>query len=265
MKLLQEKTIRNEILKLMLKTGRGHLGGALSSVEILITLYSYFLNHNKSNYNENNRHRLIFSKGHSCMSLYAILMLKELISKKDFYNAFTLNSLLGGHPEKHIPGVEIATGSLGHGLSIAAGIAKGYKLKKIVKKIFVILGDGELNEGSIWEAALYASKHQLDNLYVIVDYNSIQSSGNNKNICDLEPLVKKWKSFNFYVENTNGHKIFNIREKLIFLSKLKNKPKILICKTVKGKGLKIAENNALWHYKRLNENEKNYIRSKLKL
>ncbi len=241
---LDKKSIylRKLILMCLKAEKRGHVGSAMSLVEILRVLYSKYVRKNKS--------KFILSKGHGCLALYAVLYDKGYIKKKDLKSAGSFNSILGGHPEHDkINGVEISTGALGHGLPIAVGMALASKIKKINKKYYVVCGDGEINEGSIWEAMLSASKHKLNNLILLIDYNKLQSYGKTKEILDLEPLTEKFRSFNFNTINVNGHSIDEIENAIKKANSSKKNPTVIICHTVKGKGIKVAENNAFWHHK----------------
>ena len=245
---LDEKSIylRSLIIKAIIGGGRGHIGPALSMVEIIRVLYDNFMKFKYNKIKWELRDRYILSKGHGCLALYSVLAYKKFFEVEELFNFCKYNSILGGHPEVTIPGVEASTGALGHGLPIGVGMAISLKNKKINSKVFVHMGDGEINEGSIWEAALSASKHQLNNLIVIIDYNKMQSAGPVKNILNMEPLKSKWSSFGFNVYECNGHDVLNIKEifQKIYDDK-GNAPKILIAHTIKGKGIKIAENNAM--------------------
>jgi len=246
----RSKVLRKHVVKCLLGGGRGHVGSALSLIEILRVLYDSILKFNPKNPKDINRDRLILSKGHGCLALYAILADKKFFNLKALNNTSKLNSNLGGHPEPKARGVEVSTGSLGHGLPIGTGMALAAKIYKKKHKVFVIVGDGEINEGSIWEAAMSAAKHKLNNLKVIIDYNKIQSYGFTKEVLDLEPLKDKWRSFGFDVSEVNGHNIKQLKNNLKKFVKLKSKkPSVTICHTVKGKGFKFAENNPFWHHK----------------
>ncbi len=247
----RSKYLRSLVVRCLLGGGRGHMGSAMSLIEILRVLYDDIANVNSRNYQNNNRDRIILSKGHGCLALYAILADKKFIKMSSLDNASKHGSILGGHPEKHkVKGVEASTGSLGHGFPIAVGLAMAAKLKKKKFKTFVIVGDGEINEGSVWEAAMIASKHKLNNLKVIIDYNKIQSYGFTKEVLDLEPLKDKWKSFGFEVSEVNGHDVLKLKKNLKkFYNNSVNKPSVTICHTIKGKGFKFAENNPWWHHK----------------
>ena len=247
----RSKYLRQLIVQALIGGGRGHMGSAMSLVEILRVLYDKFIEFDPKNLKKRNRDRLILSKGHGCLALYSILADKKFFSKELLNNTSKTGSILGGHPEySKVPGVEASTGALGHGLPIAVGMSLAAKIKKEKHKIYVVVGDGEINEGSIWESALSASKHNLSNLKVFVDYNKIQSYGFTKDVVDLEPLIDKWKSFGFDVSEVNGHDILQLRKNIIQFNKKKtNKPSATICHTIKGKGFYFAENNPNWHHK----------------
>jgi transketolase len=246
----RSKYLRSLIIR-MIKVGRrGHIGSAMSLVEILRALYDNFLTFNPLKPFWENRDRLILSKGHGCLALFAILADKNFFPIENLDTFCEPKSILGGHPEfGKVPGIEASTGSLGHGLPIGVGMAIAAKLNNKNHKIIVITGDGELNEGSNWEALMSASKHKLNNLCLIVDYNKIQSYGSTFEVLDLEPLSKKLISFGFQVMEVDGH---NIKKINICLNTFKNNlaiPTAIICHTIKGKGISFAENNPNWHHK----------------
>ena len=244
------KKIRRKILDLSHYAGASssHFGGALSSVEIIATLFGKIMNFDKDNYKDVTRDRFILSKGHGCLVYYSILNILNIISDDQLKTFEKDNSKLLGHPVKNQElGIDFSTGSLGMGFSLAPGVAIALKKKKLSNKVFVLIGDGECNEGSIWETALSAPNLNLDNLTVIIDNNSFQQTGSNQEIMDIGDLEKKWSSFNWITKKIDGHnpdEIFNALkptdEKL---------PKVLICKTVKGKGFSFSENNNDWHHK----------------
>tara|TARA_B100000787_G_C16192965_1_gene298693 strand:+ start:1773 stop:2585 length:813 start_codon:yes stop_codon:yes gene_type:complete len=247
---LDKKSIylRKLILLCLKSEKRGHIGSSMSLVEIIRVLYKKFIKKNKS--------KFILSKGHGCLALYAVLFDKGFIKKKDLLSIGQFNSNLGGHPEHDkVKGVEISTGALGHGLPIAVGMAIASKINKNKKHFFVVCGDGEINEGSIWEALLSASKHKLDNLTLLIDYNKLQSYGKISDILNLEPLTDKFKSFNFKTFNINGHDINEIESTLNKTLKTKNKPSVIICHTIKGKGISVAEGNPSWHHRSFLEDD----------
>ena len=263
----RSKELRKLVCRCLFGGGRGHVGSALSLIEILRVLYDDILKFNPKKPRDNNRDRLLLSKGHGCLALYALLADKKFINFNDLDNTSKLHSKLGGHPESHkVNGVEASTGALGHGLPIGVGMALAAKINKKKNKVFVIVGDGEINEGSVWEAAMSASKHKLNNLKVIIDYNKIQSYGSTKEVLDLEPLRDKWKSFGFDVSEVNGHNIRDLKDNFKKFSKNKlKKPSITICHTIKGKGFKFAENNPFWHHKNsFTQDEVNLMNESLK-
>ena len=242
--------LRSLVVDCLFGGGRGHMGSAMSIVEILRVLYDKILKYNPKRPNDENRDRLILSKGHGCLALYAILADKKFFDKKILKTTSKLNSILGGHPEfGKVPGVEASTGALGHGPAIGLGMALAGKLKKQRHKIFVIVGDGEINEGSFWETSMIASKHKLNNFHIIIDYNKIQSYGKTKEVLNLEPLAKKLNSFGYIVNEINGHDVNKLFKYFKKIKRNKSKPTALICHTIKGKGFPFAENNPKWHHK----------------
>ena len=247
--------LRKYIFQVVSKRG-GHLSTAFSSVDILTTLYySEILNINNKNYKNPNRNFFILSKGHAATLLYAILVKKKIIPSDWLENHYRhgLNKL-GGHIDIQNPGIEATSGALGHGLGIGAGIALGKKLQKNKKNVFVLLGDAECSEGSIWEAALFAKQYSLDNLIAIVDENKIGATDFTKNFTSVDPIDQKFLSFGWEVKKCNGHSIKEIYKILSNFSKSKNKkPKALICNTIKGKGLSFLENDPSWHSKGLSK------------
>ena len=247
----RSKYLRQLIVQALIGGGRGHMGSAMSLVEILRILYDEFIKFDPKKPKNENRDRLILSKGHGCLALYAILADKKFIKGTDLDTTSRFESILGGHPESlKVPGVEVSTGALGHGFPVGVGMAVAAKLKKQNHNIYVIIGDGESNEGSIWEAALYASKYKLNNLKVMMDYNKIQSYDFVDKVLNLEPLKKKWESFGFEVSEVNGHDVKNLRANLKdYLKSKSDKPSVTICHTIKGKGFYFAENNPKWHHK----------------
>jgi len=229
---------------------RGHLGSSMSLIEIIRVLYDDFLNYKVEKPLWKDRDRFILSKGHGCLALYALLADKGFIPLEELDIFCRSNSILGGHPERgKVSGVEASTGALGHGLSIGVGMALAAKMRNADYRVVVVTGDGEINEGSIWEAAMSANKHRLDNLVVMVDYNKIQSYGFTKEVLDLEPLKDKWTSFGFHAIEIDGHNLEALRTNLKQAPFQKNKPTAIICHTIKGKGFHFAENNPSWHHK----------------
>jgi len=252
----RSRELRRRIVDMVSIEKRGHIGSALSLIEILRVLYDSFLKYDPRNPLWEDRDRCILSKGHGCLAWYAILADKGFVTDEDTLTVCQAKSKFGGHPERgKVPGVEASTGALGHGLPIGVGMAIGTKIKKKKYRVVVITGDGEINEGSVWEAAMSAGKHQLDNLTVFVDYNKIQSYGSTKEVLDLEPLAAKWASFGFAVDEVDGHSVDALEKCISRLPFENKKPSVIICHTVKGKGLPFAEHNPKWHHKRLNDEE----------
>lgn len=240
------KNIRKNILQLTYKAKSSHIGSCLSIVEILYTLYFKILKKGD---------KFILSKGHAALALYCCLYEKKILSKKDLQSFGENETSLMSHVSHKVRGVDFSTGSLGHGLPVSVGKSLLFKKIKKKNKVFVLLSDGELNEGSTWESLLFACHHKLDNLNIIIDNNKIQSLGLVKNIIKLEPLEDKLKSFGAKVYRCNGHNI-NLLKKYLLI-KSKNKPKVIIADTTKGKGISFMENNNLWHYKSPNDYELN--------
>jgi len=248
------KKVRQSILDMIYKSRSPHIGPSFSIVEILVTLYFKFLNISPGDTLNPDRDRFILSKGHACPALYAVLTERGFLTKNDI-DGFAVNGgTLEQHPNRNSGhGIEVSTGSLGHGLSIGAGMALAGKVDNKEYKIWVLLGDGELNEGSTWEAIMFAGHHKLNNLIAIVDHNKIQALGCTKDIIDLEPLSRKWKSFGWHVQEMDGHKFDQIFASLITLEN--NKPNVMILHTIKGKGVSFMEDQLLWHYRAPNEEE----------
>lgn len=247
---LRSKHLRRLIVEALEGGGRGHIGASLSLVEILRVLYDSYLSFIAQNPYWPQRDRLILSKGHGCLALYAILADKKFFAESELKTFCRPTSRLGGHPElKKVAGIEASTGALGHGLPIGVGMAVAAKIRDHRHRVVVIVGDGEINEGSVWEAALSASKHQLDNLVVFIDYNKLQSYGSSKEVLNLEPLSEKWRSFGFAVREVDGHNIDELESVVKSLPFQTQKPSVVICHTVKGKGFPFAEGDASWHHK----------------
>lgn len=235
------KNIRENILKNTYQAKSSHIGSCLSIVEILVILYFKILK---------NKDRFILSKGHAALALYCTLFEKKKISLK-ILNTFGQNkTILMNHVSHKVNGVEFSTGSLGHGLPVAVGKALKFKTNKEDNKVYVLISDGEINEGTTWEALLFASHHKLDNLCIILDYNKIQSMDFVKKVINIEPLKNKLLSFGCDVIEVNGHDLNKLGKS--FSKNKKNKPKIIIAHTIKGKGVDFMENNNLWHYKNPN-------------
>lgn len=252
LKKLQEETVelRKEAIKMAVRAGTGHLGPALSLIDILWILYSRVMKYDPQKPDWPERDRLIISKGHGCIGLYVSLAQAGFFDKsllKTYCNQ--LGTTLGGHPERHLPGVEANTGSLGHGFNIGIGMAIAAKVDKLNYRVYTILGDGENQEGSIWEGAMAAAHYKLDNLVVIVDRNNLQVSGFVNDIMDIRPLEKKWASFGWSVKVINGHDLNELDEAFQSVPFTKGTPSLIIANTIKGKGLPMAENKVEWHHK----------------
>jgi transketolase len=228
---------------------RGHVGSALSLVEILRVLFDDVLSVRPQQPNWNERGRCILSKGHGCLALYAVLADKGFFALDHLLKQCGTDALLGGHPEIHIPGVEASTGALGHGLAIGVGSALAARIRGRSNRVFVIMGDGELGEGSVWESAMSAAKHKLDNLVAIVDYNKMQCYGPVSDVLELEPLAQKWRAFGFGVREVDGHDVVALRTAFTAVPFEAGRPSIVIAHTLKGRGLAFAEQNAEWHHK----------------
>jgi transketolase len=246
----RSKELRRLVVQMIEVDRRGHLGSALSLIEILRVLYDSFLRVDPLNPLWFDRDRLILSKGHGCLALYAILADKAFITKEELSTFCKPGSRLGGHPEiRKVPGIEATTGALGHGLPMGVGMALAARIRSQKHRIVVVVGDGEINEGSVWEAAMSAAKHKLSNLIVFIDYNKLQSYGSVREVLDLEPLNDKWKSFGFSVEEVDGHDVEALENLVHRLPLCTEHPTAVICHTVKGKGFSFAENSPKWHHK----------------
>lgn len=242
------------------------MGGSLSIIEILTVLYYKVLNFSLQNRLDPERDRFILSKGHGGVTLYAILADKGFFPKDELYKVGKKDSILGDLPDMYkIPGVEASTGSLGHGFPFGVGLALAAKLEEKKYRVFTLLGDGECQEGSVWEAAMFTAQHQLDNLVAIVDYNKIQAMDWLDNIVSLEPLAEKWRSFGWEVKEVDGHNIGELGKLFDSLPFVKNKPNLVLAHTIKGKGISFMENVPIWHYRLPNEAEMKIACEQLRL
>lgn len=242
------KNVRKNGLLSIYHAGSGHPGGVLSAADLLTYLFITEMQYNHKDMNAQNRDRFILSKGHACPALYAIAAEVGIIDKSRLNGLRKLNHELQGHPSRiSTPWVEASTGSLGQGFSFAIGEALGLKYQNINNRVYVMLGDGELQEGEIWEGAMFAGYHKIDNLCAIIDYNKMQSDDYNANIMGLEPLVDKWKSFNWNVIEMDGHHFDDMKEAFEEARNTKNKPTVIIAHTIKGKGVSYMEGSPLWH------------------
>jgi transketolase len=246
----RSRRLRHQVVKIFSCSRRGHLGATFSLIEMLSVLYDHILRYDPKHPNWPGRDRCILSKGHGCLALYVVLADKGFFPESDLWGFCKADGILGGHPDYNkIPGVEASTGALGHGLSIGVGMAVNGRYEGSAHRVFVVLGDGECNEGSIWEAALSAGNRHLSNLCILVDYNKHQSYDSTFSVQNLEPLAAKWESFGFATEEVDGHDITSLKTVLSRVPFEPDKPSAIICHTIKGKGISFAENNLDWHHK----------------
>lgn len=258
--------IRISIIEQVYEAGSGHPGGALSIADIMAVLYFNQMNIDSKDEKSNLRDRLVLSKGHAVAALYGALAEKGYIEKEELKTFRKLGSRLQGHPDmEKLPGLDMSTGSLGQGLSIANGMAIASKMDSLGCRIYCILGDGEIEEGQIWEAAMTANKYHLDNLCVILDFNGLQIDGTVEEVKALDCLRSKWESFGFNVISCNGNDIEMLISSFEQVKQTKGMPSIIIAETVKGKGVSFMENKAEWHGKAPNEEEYNRAMKELKL
>ena len=241
--------IRENVLFSLQEAGSGHTGGSLSIVELLLGLYCYKMRHNPKKPDWEMRDRFILSKGHGCPALYAVLAHCGYFPKKELLLTLRkLGSRLQGHPQRDVSiGIEASTGSLGQGLSIANGIALSARLDSKDIRVYCLMGDGEIQEGQIWEAAMFASFYKLDNICGIIDCNKLQIDGWVKDVMSLDPLKDKWKSFGWEVIEINGHNFKEIMDAYDKAEKTKGKPTVILAHTIKGKGVSFIENQINWH------------------
>ncbi len=249
-KVLERKSIeyRKKILKYIFNANAGHTGGSLSCIDILNVLYNHVLNVNPENFKSTDRDRYIQSKGHSVEALFVVLAGKGFFPESDLETLCKYKSHYIGHPTRKVHGVEQNTGALGHGLPICVGTAIAGKLDKKNYKVFTLLGDGELPEGSNWEAALSASHYKLDNLCAIIDHNKLQITGPTTEVCNTNPIDAKFESFGWAVREVDGHDIHALKETFDSLPFVEGKPSLIIAHTVKGKGVSYMEHSFKWHH-----------------
>lgn len=251
-------------LRWYMKHGSGHLGGSLSCADILTVLYFNQMNINPKEPKSNERDRFVLSKGHCSPALYSVLARRGYFDEKDLAGFRKINSNLQGHPDMNkVPGVDMTSGSLGQGLSVANGMALSSKLDEMGYRVYCLLGDGEIEEGQIWEAAMTSSKYKLDNLCVVVDNNNLQIDGEIKNVKGLNNIERKFESFGFKVISINGNNIEQIIDAFDEAKLTKGMPTAIIAKTVKGKGVSFMENNVEWHGKSPNEEQYNIAMKEL--
>jgi len=243
------RQMRREIIAISHRNHGSHVGSSLSIIDILAALYFNVMDVYPSQPWHPKRDRFILSKGHAALALYTVLAHRGFFPLRRLQTFIKDGSLLVGHPEgRTLPGVEATTGSLGHGLSVSAGMALAAKRRGSRNRIFVLLSDGECDEGEVWEAALFAAHHKLDNLTVILDYNKLQALGNTNVVLELEPFASKWQSFGFSVRQHGGHDMATLTKTLSRVPFTKNKPSVLIAQTTMGKGVSFMEDKLAWHY-----------------
>ena len=247
---LQRKAteIRIELLKMIYEAKTGHTGGSLSNTDILTVLFYRIMNLDPSNPKWENRDRYVQSKGHAVESYWAILADKGFFPKEELKTFSQFKSRLIGHPNNKVPGVEMNTGALGHGLSISVGMALAAKMDGKSYKVYTLMGDGEQAEGSVWEGAMAAAQYKLDNLVAIIDRNGLQITGKTEEVMGIEPLGDKWRSFGWEVVEVDGNNIANLVEVFSNIPKTAGKPMMVIANTVKGRGISFAENVPEWHH-----------------
>lgn len=239
--------IRKDILKMLTLAGSGHTGGSLSIVDILVALYYYVLRVDPKNPKWKERDLFLLSKGHGCPALYATLAEKGYFPKEDLWGLRKMGSRLQGHPQIGLPGIEISSGSLGQGLSIGNGMALAARLDDLPNRIYCLMGDGETNEGQVWEAAMTASHYKLDNVCAIIDYNKLQIDGFCCDVKDMGAYIDKWKNFGWYAIETDGHDIGKLMDAFDKAKTVKMMPTMIIAHTIKGKGVSFVENKVEWH------------------
>lgn len=247
---LEKKSVeyRKKILRYIFKANAGHTGGSLSCIDILNVLYNHVLNVGPANFTSPDRDRYIQSKGHCVEALYVVLADKGFFPESDLETMCQYKSHYIGHPTKKVHGIEQNTGALGHGLPISAGTALAAKMDGKDYQVFTLLGDGELPEGSNWEAALTASHYNLDNLTAIIDHNKLQISGTTADVCDTDPIDEKFESFGWEVRHVNGHDFKELMSTFDSLPFTEGKPSLIIAHTIKGKGISYMENQIKWHH-----------------
>ena len=257
-KLLKSKanSIRKLIVKMLANAGSGHPGGSLSSTEVVTCLYFEVMKHNPKDPGWEGRDKFHLSKGHCCPTIYAALSLCGYFSSDELMNLRKLGAMLQGHPDRRVPGIEVASGSLGQGLSVALGMALASRLDKRDSRIYCLMGDGEIQEGNIWEAAMAAAHFKADNLCGVVDYNRFQIDGRTEEIMNLEPLVNKWEAFGWHVIQCDGHNIEELLEAFSEAKTVKSKPTVILAHTVKGKGISFMEHVVDFHGRAPTEDER---------
>lgn len=240
--------MRRMIIEMLTEAGSGHPGGSLSATDIVASLFFHEMNVDAGEPKMADRDRFVLCKGHAAPALYSALALKGFFPKEDVFTLRKLGSHLQGHPDmKKLPGVDVSTGSLGQGLSMASGMALAGKLDKVPYRVYAVLGDGELEEGQVWEGAMFAAHYKLDNLCAFVDNNGLQIDGNIDDVMSPNPIADKWRAFGWNVIEIDGHDIQEIFMALDKAKTVKGQPTMIVAHTVKGKGVSFMENQAGWH------------------
>ena len=242
------KTVRKDIISMLTESRSGHPGGSLSAADILTTLYFGEMNIDPNNPKDENRDRFVLSKGHAAPVLYSVLARRGFFPVEELNTLRKINSRLQGHPSmKCLPGIDMSTGSLGQGISVSVGMALAGKIDNKDYRVYTLLGDGELEEGQVWEAAMSAAHYKLDNLTAFVDFNGLQIDGDITKVMNPSPIDKKFEAFGWNVLVIDGHDIKAIQDAIEEAKRVKSKPTVIVCKTIKGKGVSFMENEAGWH------------------
>jgi transketolase len=239
--------LRKDVLQMIYDGGSGHCGGSLSVMDILTVLFFHVMNIDPQNPLWPERDRFVLSKGHACPALYGALAKRGFFQNTELKQFRKIGSMLRGHPENGVPGIETVTGSLGQGFAVALGMAMGLKKKGGPQRVYCVLGDGEIQEGMVWETAMTAAHYQLDNFTCFLDYNRLQGDGQISEIMDIEPVVEKWNAFKWHTKEIDGHDIEQIIDAIEWAKSAKEHPQIIIAHTVKGKGVSFMENVPAWH------------------
>ena len=253
------KKLLEDVVRMTSEAKTSHVGGCLSCLDIVSVLVTEVINIDKKNPNSKNRDRFILSKGHTAAIIYSALANKGFFSRKWLSTFIQDGTKLPGHIDHKVPGVEFSTGSLGHGLSVGLGMALSMRYNNIKSNVYVLVSDGEMNTGSTWEAIMFAAHHKVDNLICIVDKNKIQSFGETKDIINLDPLYEKWETYGWNTYDIDGHNHSEIKKAFIDSKKYSKKPSVIICNTIKGKGIKDFEGRLISHYRPPSEDQLNDI------
>lgn len=256
--------LRKDVVRFIHSAGCGHIGGDMSVMDILVTLYFKHLNVNPASPDDLDRDRFILSKGHCIESLYMVLAKRGFLDKEDIFRRYCrLGSPYIGHPNNKLPGIEVNSGSLGHGLSVGVGMALALRLDSRKSRVYVVMGDGELAEGSVWEAAMAASHFKLDNICAVIDRNRLQISGETEDVMSLEPLKERWDTFGWNVLECDGNSILALDQVVCMAKQYTGKPTVVIANTTKGYGSSLMENKAAWHHKVPSDSELKAILSEM--